>query len=99
VPVRCAIRWTAYVGLQEAVVSELVVTNLDADQKRSAGKRKLPYKRVRTADGKIEALSRVDFAGPDVASQFSKAFQRAVNKARRENKKLIGTADVEPKRG
>ena len=89
----------AYVGFRRPFVSQLVVTDLNSERKRSAGRRKSRYRRVRTAEGKIEAVYCVDFAGPDVALEFSRAFQGAVNKARRENKKLFGTADVEPKRG
>lgn len=79
-------------------MTTVIVTALDAERKRSARRRKLRYSRVRTSDGKTEAVYHLDFGGADFASDFSKVFQSAVNKARKENRKLLGMPDVEPKR-
>lgn len=80
-------------------MAEIIVKALDAETRRSANRRKLRYERVRGADGTIETRYRVDFGDADFGSTFALVFQSAVNKARRENKKLFGAADFEPKRG
>ena len=80
-------------------MAEIIVKALDAENKRSSKGRKLRYERVRSADGKIETRYRVNFGDVDFGTTFGMVFQIAVNKARRENKKLIGAADVEPDRG
>jgi hypothetical protein len=80
-------------------VAEVIVKALDAETRRATKRRKLRYERVRAADGTIETRYRVDFADDNFGATFAMVFQRAVNKARRENKKVIGAADVEPKRG
>lgn len=77
-------------------MAEVQVTAVDADRKRSARRRKLHYRRVRSADGKIETIYRLDIADKDFADQFSGVFQRAVNKARKENRKILGKSDLEP---
>lgn len=80
-------------------MAEIIVKALDAETKRSSNRRKLRYERIRATDGSIETRYRVDFGDADFGTTFAMVFQSAVNKARRENRKLIGTADVEPKRG
>ncbi len=80
-------------------MAEVIVKALDAEIMRASKRRKLRYERVRAADGSIETRYRVDFGDADFGSAFALVFQSAVNKARRENKKLFGAADVEPKRG
>jgi hypothetical protein len=79
-------------------VAKVQVTAVDADRKRSARRRKLHYTRVRSAEGKVETIYRLDVADESFADQFSGVFQRAVNKARRENRKILGKADLEPGR-
>ena len=77
-------------------MAEVEVGTLDADRKRSVHKRKRRYHRVRTSDGKIETVYRLDLSSDHFGDEFALVFQSAVNKARRENKKVLGTADVEP---
>lgn len=79
-------------------MAEIIVKALDAETKKSAKRRKLRYERVRASDGTIETRYRVDFGAADFGTTFAMVFQSAINKARRENRKLIGAADVEPKR-
>lgn len=80
-------------------MTEIIVKALDAETKRSSKRRKLRYERVRAADGTIETRYRIDYGNADFGTTFAMVFQSAINKARRENKKLIGTADVEPNCG
>jgi hypothetical protein len=80
-------------------VVEIIIKALDAENKRSSKRRKVRYERVRSADGTIETRYRLDFAAADFGTTFGMVFQSAVNKARRENKRVIGAADVEPDRG
>jgi len=80
-------------------VVEIIIKALDAENKRSSKRRKVRYERVRSADGTIETRYRLDFAAADFGTTFGMVFQSAANKARRENKRVIGAADVEPDRG
>ncbi len=77
-------------------MAEVEITTLDADRKRSGQRRKRRYQRVRTSDGTIETLYRLDVASADFGLDFALVFQSAVNKARRENKRVLGTTDIEP---
>jgi len=77
-------------------VAKVEITALDADRKRSGRRRKRKYHRVRTPDGKIEFIYRLDVASDNFGTDFAMVFQSAVNKARRENKRVLGAADVEP---
>ena len=72
------------------------ITSLDDDRKRSVRRRKRRYQRVRGADGKFHNVYRLDVASDDFGLQFAMVFQSAVSKARRENKKVLGATDVEP---
>lgn len=78
-------------------MAKVEITALDADRKRSGRRRKPKYHRVKTADGRIETIYRLDVGSAHFGADFAMVFQSAVNKARRENKKVLGTADVEPK--
>jgi hypothetical protein len=75
----------------------LIVTELDQQRKRRASRRKARYRRVRQTDGTYATFYFFDVASEDFATDFTKAFQSAVNKARKENRRVIGTADVEPR--
>lgn len=77
-------------------MAEVEITALDDGRKRSGQRRKRRYHRVKKADGTIETIYRLDVASADFGVDFGLVFQSAVNKARRDNKKVIGTADVEP---
>lgn len=78
-------------------MAEVEITALDAGRKRSGKGRKRRYHRVKTSDGKFENIYRLDVASADFGVDFGLVFQSAVNKARRENKKVLGATDVEPK--
>lgn len=75
---------------------ELVFRDFGETRKRRA---KPEYKKVRRADGSVEALYKVDLASPSFGNQFDAAFRSSVAQARRENKKLFGASDVRPKKG
>ena len=77
-------------------MAEVEITALDADRKRARSNRKRQYKRVRSADGKIETIYRLDVTSAEFGIDFAMVFQSAVNKARRENKRVLGTTDLEP---
>ena len=77
-------------------MAEIVVTAVDANRKRSARRRKIRYQRIRSSEGKYETIYTLDVADKNFADQFTGVFQRAVNKARRENRKILGKADLEP---
>ena len=46
--------------------------------------------------GKIETIYRLDVTSAEFGIDFAMVFQSAVNKARRENKRVLGTTDLEP---
>lgn len=65
---------------------------------KAARKLKVPFKVVENEDGKRARIYTLDIASPDFGDAFEQVFQSAVNKARRENKRVIGTPDVAPPR-
>lgn len=80
-------------------MAKIVTGKLNERKGGKAASVQLSAKRVRNADGRTQTLYTVDLASPGFERQFSTVFQRAVNKARRENKKVTGSPDVEPARG
>jgi hypothetical protein len=63
--------------------------------KRQAIKRaSLAKQRVRDANGKIHTIYRLDAGSGQFDLHFSKAFSLSVAKARKENKRVIGSPDV-----
>ena len=55
-------------------------------------------KRVRGRDGKISILRTVDAASPTFGEDMLYVFRKNVEAARRENKRILGVADVEPRK-
>jgi hypothetical protein len=78
-------------------VTKVEITTVDKDRRRSAKRRKRRYSRVVSPDGQIETRYTLELTSDAFASDVALVFQSAVNKARRENKKILGTPDVEPK--
>ncbi len=64
-----------------------------AARKRQAKPASVTEKRVRGADGKMTIFRTIDSASPTFGEDFLYIFRKNVAKARRENKRLIGTAD------
>lgn len=80
-------------------MAKVVVAKLSQDSRARAKKLRLPAKRVRNSEGKLENVYTIDVASPRFDLEFETVFQRAVNKARRDNKRLTGRTDFEPPRG
>ena len=73
----------------------------DVPAKRKSKPRRGPPKsvieeRVRTGDGRITTIRRVDIASPTFGEDMLYVFRKNVAAARRENKRVTGVADVEP---
>lgn len=72
------------------------IANLDDDRKSRMRGMRMRSNRLRRPGGGYETVYSVDLASPTFDVEFSALFQKAVNMARRENKRVIGQADVEP---
>lgn len=77
-------------------MAKVEITTVAKDRQKSAKRRKRRYSRVVTPTGQIETRYKLELASDAFASDFALIFQSAVNKARRENKKILGAPDVEP---
>lgn len=77
-------------------MAKVSVRNLDDERKQRTRGLRMRSKRIRRPDGGVETIYSVDLASPTFDIEFSALFQKAVNQARRENKRVIGQADVEP---
>jgi hypothetical protein len=84
---------------RSAVMLKIIVKKLD--QSKSAGSAKnatVQTKRMRDSDGKIFSLRTVDAGGGNLSGDLTTVFSKNVDRARRENKKLLGVRDVAPNR-
>lgn len=52
--------------------------------------------RVRSRDGKLVTIRKVDLASPTFGEDMLYVFRKNVAAARRENKRVTGVADVQP---
>lgn len=58
--------------------------------------RRLKRRRVVGVDGKVRMIPVVEINSPDFAANFLAVFTHNVAKARRENKRVLGVADLDP---
>lgn len=69
------------------------------DQGKSAGRSKettVQSKLVRGSDGKLFSFRTVDVGGNTLSGDLTAVFSKNVDRARRENKRLLGVRDVAP---
>ena len=65
---------------------------------KAAGARAIGKKRVATPDGGWKTVRTLDVYSPNFDDAYLHAFRTNVTKARRENKRLLGVADVAPRK-
>jgi hypothetical protein len=80
-------------------VVKVVIAKLAADTRKGATKKKTSVveKRVRDREGRVSVLRTVDATSPTLTEDLTYVFKSNVAKARRENKRLFGSADRVPK--
>lgn len=73
----------------------IVVKKLEQDAKtKGASKARVQMKRVRDSAGKFVNFRTVDAASETLSGDLTLVFGRNVDRARRENKKILGVRDV-----
>lgn len=77
-------------------MTKVVVANLKSTRRRKTGS--VTEKRVHDASGKLQLVRLLDANSATFGQDLQYVFERNVAKARRENKRVIGTPDVVLKR-
>jgi hypothetical protein len=75
-------------------MAKVVVAKLNGKPKGHRDTGSVAEKRVRDAEGQVKTLRTVDLGSPTFGADLQYVFGRNVAKARRDNKRLIGTADA-----
>jgi hypothetical protein len=79
-------------------VAKVVFKSLKTGRLGKAAARAIGKKRVATPDGKWKTVRTLDVYHPDFDDAYLYAFRSNVAKARRENKRILGVADVVPRK-
>lgn len=77
-------------------MTKVIVGNLNA--KKARGAKSVALKRVRAADGSLRTVRTLDGASSTFTEDLRYVFGRNVAKAREDNRKIIGVADVAPRK-
>lgn len=76
-------------------MAKLVVTRIRSKPTRAGpGKTSVTEKRVRDTDGQVKTLRTLDAGSRTFGTDLQYVFGKNVAKARRDNKRAIGTTDV-----
>ncbi len=77
----------------------IVVKKLEQDTKaKGVSKASVRVKRLRDSAGKLVSFRTVDASSETLSGDLTLVFGRNVDRARRENKKILGVRDVVPPR-
>ena len=79
-------------------MAKVVFKSLKTGRLGKAAARAIGKKRVATPDGKWKTVRTLDVYHPDFDDAYLYAFRSNVAKARRENKRILGVADVVPRK-
>ena len=79
-------------------MAKVVFKSLKTGRLGKAAARAIGRKRVATPDGKWKTVRTLDVYHPDFDDAMLYAFRSNVAKARRENKRILGVADVVPRK-
>jgi hypothetical protein len=74
-------------------VTKVVVSRLNRRPKVAA-----KVRHVRGADGRLKTVPTLDAASPSFGEELLSVFARNVRKARRDNKRILGSADIAPRK-
>ena len=72
---------------------KVIIADMQKERSRRKGKTSVREKRLHRADGTIARVLSIDANSPTFDDDLTYIFERNVAKARRENKKLFGSAD------
>jgi hypothetical protein len=75
-------------------MTKIVVTSLKSKARSHGSAASVTKKRVRDTDGQLKTLRTLDAGSRTFGEDLGYVFGKNVAKARRENKRTIGTADV-----
>ena len=75
-------------------MAKVVVADLKGKPRGGAAAGKVAKKRVRDAEGHVKTLYTLDLGSPTFGADLEYVFGRNVAKARRDNKRVIGSADI-----
>jgi len=93
----------AHISMAQAerilVVTKVVFAKLATDTRERATKKgtSVAERRLRGADGKVIVVKTVDADSPTLTEDLTYVFSSNVAKARRDNKRIFGSADRAPK--
>jgi hypothetical protein len=79
-------------------MAKVVFGDLKTGRSKKSTSRGIGKKRVVSANGRTKTLLVLDVNSPSFDEDLHYAFSRNVAKARRENKRLFGSADVAPRK-
>jgi hypothetical protein len=89
-------RYITSVSSGSTNLAKVVFKNLKKGRLSKAAARAVGKKRVATADGGWKTVRTLDINSPNFDEAFLHVFRTNVAKARRENKRILGVADVVP---
>jgi hypothetical protein len=75
-----------------------VAASLQSKSNGTRARTSVPEKRVRDTAGQVKTLRVLDIGSGTFGDDLQYVFGKNVAKARRDNKRIIGTSDVAPKR-
>lgn len=76
-------------------VAKVVVTDLNSSKKKKLRGTDVTKLRVKDGKGGSRTVYRIDAGSPRFDLEFSKAFSLSIARARKENKRVTGQADVD----
>jgi hypothetical protein len=85
-------------GRRRNTVAKIVYKSLTSGRSVKRAPPGVGKKRVTTADGGRETIWTVNAHSPTLDDDLLYVFRRNVAKARRENKRILGVADVAPRK-
>lgn len=90
---------SSIVVIRGEAMLNIVVKKLEQDTKaKGASKASVQVKRVRDSAGNLVNFRTVDASSETLSGDLTLVFGRNVDRARRENKKILGVRDVVPAR-
>lgn len=78
------------------MMAKVVFASLKRPKKPKKGS--VGKKRMVGADGRIKMVQTLDAASTSFGDDLQQVFQRNVSKARRDNKRVLGSVDVAPRK-
>ena len=80
-------------------MTKVVFASLNTGRRTKSAPAAVARKRVATPDGGSKILLALDANSPSFEEGMQYVFSKNVAKARRENKRILGSADIVPRKG